>query len=134
MARWTYTLKWIRCGKPNCHCANGTRGHGPYWYAATHGKNGTRWRYIGRINPEAFDPADDAPEPEIDPRWIYVGRINEQIALRILGFIAWPSTLDNLKKRWRILVREHHPDAGGNGDICASINAAYTYAKRAHYA
>ncbi len=27
---WTYQLRYIRCGKPTCHCATG-RGHGPYW-------------------------------------------------------------------------------------------------------
>jgi hypothetical protein len=28
----TYRLEEVRCGKKNCHCAEGKL-HGPYWYA-----------------------------------------------------------------------------------------------------
>lgn len=31
-ANKTYQLESVRCGKKNCHCAEG-KPHGPYWYA-----------------------------------------------------------------------------------------------------
>jgi hypothetical protein len=30
--RGCYRRELVRCGKPNCHCAAGEGGHGPYWY------------------------------------------------------------------------------------------------------
>ena len=37
-----------------------------------------------------------------------------------------PRTLGELKKAYRKLSHEHHPDAGGSGEVMAAINAEYT--------
>ena len=45
----TWQLRWVYCGKPNCHRCP----HGPYWYKlAYRGAGGTpRWRYAGKTPP-----------------------------------------------------------------------------------
>lgn len=135
MGRWTYMLKFIRCGKPTCRCMNGGLGHGPYWYAAQHTKTGVKWRYIGRVNPEAFDHEPEYAnnsdqDDDYQARWTYKGKMTMAIALRILGYLQMPHSLDAIKRRWRVLVSEHHPDRGGDTAICGAINAAYNFAKK----
>jgi hypothetical protein len=44
----TYRLVSIRCGKEKCKCANGSAGHGPYWYAFWSENGKTRAKYIGK--------------------------------------------------------------------------------------
>ena len=46
----TYRLEEVRCGKKNCHCAEG-RLHGPYWYAYWTEGGRTRSQYIGKKLP-----------------------------------------------------------------------------------
>jgi hypothetical protein len=46
-----YQHKWVRCGKPKCHCADPktSPGHGPYWYVFARGDDQElRCLYIGR--------------------------------------------------------------------------------------
>lgn len=41
--------QYIRCGKPNCHCANGGERHGPYTYEVITTKDGQSIKkYKGR--------------------------------------------------------------------------------------
>jgi len=51
----TYQLRYVRCGKPQCHCMQ-TKGHGPYWYAAIHVEGKIKWRYLGLTPTTAFLP------------------------------------------------------------------------------
>lgn len=46
----TYRSETVRCGKKNCHCAEG-RLHGPYWYAYWTEGGRTRSQYIGKKLP-----------------------------------------------------------------------------------
>jgi hypothetical protein len=43
----TYRLEGVRCGNPNCKCADGQL-HGPYWYAYWSENGRTRSQYIGK--------------------------------------------------------------------------------------
>jgi hypothetical protein len=70
------------------------------------------------------------PEPPSTPaRGELPKRMSGPVALRILGLSAWPDAR-TLQKAWRALVREHHPDRGGDSQIIVAINVAYTYLKR----
>ena len=42
--------QYIRCGRPNCHCANGGTRHGPYHYRV--------WREAGRVRKVYIPVAD----------------------------------------------------------------------------
>lgn len=46
----TYRLEEVRCGKKNCHCAEGQL-HGPYWYAYWTEGGRTKSQYIGKNLP-----------------------------------------------------------------------------------
>jgi hypothetical protein len=46
----TYRLEEVRCGKKNCHCAEG-KPHGPYWYAYWTEGGRTRSQYVGKKLP-----------------------------------------------------------------------------------
>lgn len=46
----TYRLEEVRCGKKNCHCAEGKL-HGPYWYAYWTEGGRTRSQYVGKELP-----------------------------------------------------------------------------------
>lgn len=48
----TYELRWVNCGKTNCHKCNTTTGsyasHGPYWYLCVPRKKKWFRIYIGK--------------------------------------------------------------------------------------
>ena len=46
----TYRLESVRCGKKNCHCAEG-KPHGPYWYAYWTEGGRTKSQYVGKKLP-----------------------------------------------------------------------------------
>lgn len=52
----TYRLEEVRCGKKNCHCAEG-KPHGPYWYAYWTEGGRTRSQYIGKKLPRGVKKA-----------------------------------------------------------------------------
>jgi hypothetical protein len=60
-ASLTFSLQWIRCGKPACELW-----HGPYWYAYWKEEGRNRSRYLGRNLPafvvEAFREASASEE------------------------------------------------------------------------
>ena len=49
----TYRLEEVRCGKKNCHCAEGKL-HGPYWYAYWTEGGRTKSQYIGKKFPRGI--------------------------------------------------------------------------------
>jgi hypothetical protein len=51
-----YQLEWIRCGKKNCHCAEGKL-HGPYWYAYWTEGGRTKSEYVGKNLPRGMRKA-----------------------------------------------------------------------------
>ena len=53
IANKTYQLEGVRCGKKNCHCAEG-KPHGPYWYAYWTEGGKTRSQYIGKKLPRGL--------------------------------------------------------------------------------
>jgi hypothetical protein len=132
---WTYRLRYVRCGKEGCHC-NYDAGHGPYWYAYRHRQGRMYHRYCGKNpfygrggpTPEP-EPAYAHAEPSREDRWRFNGRMDLKTALRIMAFSSPPGP-DELLKRWRVLIGEHHPDRGGETRVAAAINAAYAYLRR----
>jgi len=50
----TYRLVLVRCGKENCKCAKGPKGHGPYWYAFWSERGTTRCEYVGKKLPRGL--------------------------------------------------------------------------------
>ena len=46
-----YRQLFNTCGKPDCRCANGGEGHGPYWFAFNLGSGSGR-KYIGKNLPK----------------------------------------------------------------------------------
>jgi hypothetical protein len=52
----TYRLEEVRCGKKNCHCAEG-RLHGPYWYAYWTEGGRTKSQYVGKKLPKGVKRA-----------------------------------------------------------------------------
>jgi hypothetical protein len=52
----TYRLEEVRCGKKNCHCAEGKL-HGPYWYAYWTEGGRTKSQYIGKKLPRGVRKA-----------------------------------------------------------------------------
>src|SRR5579863_5954596 len=53
------TEEYRRCGKPNCHCANGP-GHGPYYFRRWRFRGKQRWEYVKRADVEAVRAACEA--------------------------------------------------------------------------
>jgi hypothetical protein len=53
----TYRLEEVRCGKKNCHCAEGKL-HGPYWYAYWTEGGRTRSQYVGKKLPRGVKRAN----------------------------------------------------------------------------
>src|SRR5216117_4093236 len=102
MPGWSYQLRYIRCGKPRCRCADG-RGHGPYWYGFRHRGARVTSKYFGKVRPGWIHDDPHAPAPHIPERWRFDGRMNVRDALRILGFTPWPSG-DELRVRFRTLM------------------------------
>ncbi len=48
----------------------------------------------------------------------------------VLEFSEPPKSWDVIEARYKSLARVHHPDAGGNGETMAKINAAYDTARQ----
>lgn len=48
--------------------------------------------------------------------------------LKILG-LTTANTKEDVKKRYKLLAKKHHPDLGGNKETFVKINNAYTYIK-----
>jgi hypothetical protein len=82
------------------------------------------------LDERVHDPLDllhRRPRQAPPPRQEAPAELKPALAALDLG---WPLTLDDLKARWKALVKRHHPDANG-GDPKAeervkAINQAYT--------
>lgn len=127
---WTYQLRYVRCGKPTCRSCRGPVAHGPYWYGFRHKGDRVYSRYFGKRDPRSIHDDARAPEPETSSRWRFEGKMTHATALRILGFIYEPAFTE-LRTRYRTLMREHHPDGGGDTATAAAIVAAWQYMKPA---
>ena len=124
---WTYRLRYVRCGKSNCFCADGSVGHGPYWYGYEHRGGRMYSKYFGKRPTSSFTPpTTPTTGPPKDNRWTFKGRMDLRTALRIFALQQKPNR-ETLVARYRVLANEHHPDHGGSNEIMAAINAAYAY-------
>lgn len=64
LARKTYRLQLIRCGKESCKCRRGSL-HGPYWYAYWVEKGKTKSQYIGKKPPKCVQLRHAQPDAVI---------------------------------------------------------------------
>jgi len=103
----TYAQQYRRCGKPTCSaCADGGRGHGPYWYAYWREGGRMRSRYLGK----------QAPLPMTAARPILVGTVGSTPTLQshtdtesmpclrvrtLGGFMVWRGAEPLSPERWR---------------------------------
>jgi len=124
---WTYRLRYVRCGKPSCHCRL-QPSHGPYWYGYEHRGGKVYSKYFGKRPTTTFFTYTTAKAPPVDPRWRLDGKMTLRTALRIFGLDKTPNRV-TLLARLRVLMLEHHPDRGGDPKIAAAIGAAYNYLK-----
>ena len=44
---------------------------------------------------------------------------------RAMGFTEWPADAEAVKRRYKLLVRDTHPDAGGSNGAWLALQAAY---------
>jgi DnaJ domain len=65
--------------------------------------------------------------PRPSPQQLAMQFIAEK--LQVLG-LAYGVPILEIKKRYRLLAREHHPDAGGDAERMKLINAAYSDLRR----
>jgi hypothetical protein len=141
MSDWTYEERYVRCGKANCRKCAGAAGHGPYWYGYIHRNGRMHTKYFGKHHPQGEEGArrsrwysqgwrrEAPPEPQEAPpadRWTWPRRMDYGSALRILGYARCP-TMRELQKRYRDLMKDHHPDHGGTTRAAVAINLAYDY-------
>ena len=54
-----------------------------------------------------------------------VGGFNRHNGVKIMKYFAEIKSLDALKKAFKTLIMKHHPDRGGDTEICQAINAEY---------
>ncbi|HEY8285561.1 MAG TPA: DUF6788 family protein [Chloroflexota bacterium] len=84
----TYTQQYRRCGKPSCRlCADGGRGHGPYWYAYWREEGRIRSRYLGKLPPPGVTiPRAEQPEPSTLA--VVASSTRSSLQVRTLGSFA----------------------------------------------
>jgi hypothetical protein len=124
---WSYRCQYIRCGKGGCSKCP----HGPYWYGFRSEKGKTRSKYFGKKDPRGESSERiNAPTTEAFKHpWgkiLSARTASAEIAGEILG-VFMTKNKDLVHKRYRELVREHHPDRGGDHDVFVLIGAAYSY-------
>lgn len=117
----TFRCEYVRCGKPGCRSCP----HGPYWYAYWREGKRTRKRYVGKNrDPFSSDPRDCSTHPQ---DLIFNDRTaSRAIAVAILG-VSYGATDEEVKRAYRKLSLENHPDRGGDAKVAARLNAAYQY-------
>ena len=70
----TFRLEYVACGKEQCRCKHGGKGHGPYWYEywregnrirkKYHGKNLPPWVEAAEVEQTAHDASGDGHTAE----------------------------------------------------------------------
>lgn len=127
MAKESLRCEWVKCGKAGCRSCP----HGPYWYSYWSEGGKTRKRYHGKGDPRAKGKDKTAPPPKPDPLddVFFASRINSDLCYQILG-MNYGCPWEEVKKRYRALIMEHHPDKGGDEKMAMRINSAFGYLKR----
>lgn len=64
-------------------------------------------------------PRQQAPQPQAQQQ----PKLPE--CFKKLGFSEWPKTKDEVKKNFRELAKQHHPDKGGDAVKFEELNQAY---------
>ena len=127
-----YNKKWdyfagLGAEQIEAHIRADTTWRRPVWPMGARRNNGP---YVHIHDP--FDLADDAglgerPPPRFDGSEQLTPA--ERTALDVLE-LSWPSTLADVKSRYKELVKLHHPDANGGArdaeEKLKQINAAYS--------
>lgn len=121
----TWQREYVRCGKRRCK----TCPHGPYWYGYWKENGRTKSKYGGKVHPVSGERAD-APTEKEDPREKIFNKdtASRKLALRIMGLSDQVSEA-NIKARYKVLVKELHPDRGGHTKEMQYVVAAFSYLK-----
>jgi len=82
--------KYVRCGKPNCHCAQpGDPGHGPYFYLRYKRNGRLVEHYLGKEPPKELEGAIPAAEyRRLQARLRKLRRERERLLGKVAGAIA----------------------------------------------
>ena len=120
MSKETYRCEWVRCCKPSC----GSCPHGPYWYGYYREGKRVRKHYYGRCIP----PGVSLPKKKVDWREgiFSSSTATAALAFRILGIDA-DSSYSATKARYKVLVKESHPDLGNGETDFKFFSCAYSY-------
>lgn len=122
---WTYSRKYVRCGKAGCRSCP----HGPYWYRYRHADGKTYCEYVGK----RAAPEGEESWQKIDERWdrIFARRTaTVALACEILG-IDEGTSFEVARKVYRRLALEQHPDRGGDQKRFAWTESAWSYLRAA---
>lgn len=120
-----YRCQYIRCGKKNCKACP----HGPYWYSFYRESGKMKSRYHGKADPRprADEQAEHkAPDPFAD---IYCRQTaTPALAFRILG-IPPSDNMATVRRAYLLLVKQCHPDVGGEPGVFQRVEAAWSFLK-----
>lgn len=129
----TFRAEYVRCGKPNC----GSCPHGPYWYEYFREDGKLRKRYHGKVDPRKRSQGrggtaggQTSPKPHSHDRIFCNRTASVDLACEILGLTGREGMAD-ARRLYGRLIMVHHPDRGGDRDVCARITAAWSYLKAA---
>jgi DnaJ domain len=117
-----FRAEYIKCGKKGCKSCP----HGPYWYGYQRIKGKLHKKYYGKVDPR--DKAREREKRETHPYddIFLKSKATLEIAYRILG-IEKGMMLQDIKKLFRKMSMQHHPDRGGDEQLYKRIVAAWSY-------
>jgi DnaJ-domain-containing protein 1 len=109
-------------------------GQRPSWPLGSFSGQEAQQAYLGRSFQDPFDLFKEAATPPASGSQRNISpQSAEGKALAVLG-LSYPFSPNDLRKRYRVLVKKHHPDVNGNNpsaeETIKCINDAYRVLKR----
>jgi hypothetical protein len=116
--KYTFRAEYVRCSKEGC----GTCPHGPYWYGYYKFKNKVHKRYFGKRDPRGGVPLH--PWEEILCRETASDRL-----ARIILNVPQRADMKFVRQQWLTIALQEHPDRGGDPQMFAYKQAAFSFLK-----